>query len=238
MRDLLVNAFVTLDGVMQAPGGPEEDPTGGFAYGGWSVNYWDEAMGAVMTESLGQPFDLLLGRRTYEIFAAHWPYAGERALGELGGTASEIEDPAADALNLARKYVASRTLTKVEWNNSVLLEGDVAKAVAKLKAEDGPAVVVHGSADLIQTLLAHDLVDELRVWTFPVTVGSGKRLFGDGTPAAAFRVVDSTPSSTGVIITTYRRAGEIARGSFAFENPTDEEVARRQRLAAEEGAAG
>ena len=236
MRDLVVNAFVTMDGVMQAPGGPEEDPTGGFAYGGWSVNYWDEAMGAVMAQSLAEPFDLVLGRRTYEIFAAHWPQAGERAREELGGTASDIEDPAANALNGVRKYVASRTLTTLEWHNSVLLEGDAADAVAKLKAEDGPVLVVHGSADLIQTLLAHDLVDELRVWTFPVTVGPGKRLFGDGTQAGAYRVVDSTMSSTGVVISTYRRAGEIDRGSFAFDTPTEQETARRQRLAAEDAA--
>lgn len=234
MRDLVVNAFVTLDGVMQAPGGPEEDPTGGFAHGGWSVNYWDEAMGAVMTESLAQPFDLLLGRRTYEIFSAHWPQAGEQARQELGGTASEIEDPVAGTLNRVRKYVASRTLSTVDWHNSALLEGDAAEAVAKLKTEDGPALVVHGSAGLIQSLLAHDLVDEIRVWTFPVTVGPGKRLFGDGTQAVAFRAVDSTVSGTGVVITTYRRAGDIDRGSFAFETPTDDEVARRRRLAAEE----
>ena len=233
MREVVVNAFVTMDGVMQAPGGPEEDPTGGFAQGGWSVNYWDEAMGAFMTRFMAEPFDLLLGRRTYEIFAAHWPHAGEQARADLGGTASEIEDPAAEQLNSARKYVASRTLTSVEWNNSVLLEGDAADAVAKLKTEDGPVIAVHGSSELIQTLLAHDLVDRINVWTFPVTVGGGKRLFGDGTIAGAFEVVDTTVSSTGVVITTYRRAGDIDRGSFAFETPTDEEAARRQKLAAE-----
>ena len=236
MRDLVVNAFVTLDGVMQAPGGPEEDPSGGFAHGGWSVNYWDDSMGKVMAEFMSQPFDLLLGRRTYEIFAAHWPHAGQGARDDLGGTASEIEDPAAQALNSARKYVASRQLRTVDWNNSVLLEGDAAEAVARLKADEGPILAVHGSSDLIRTLLAHDLVDEIRVWTFPVTVGPGKRLFGDGTRAGAFRVVASTTSSTGVVITTYRRAGQIDRGSFAFETPTDDEVVRRQRLAAEEAA--
>lgn len=236
MREVVVNAFVTLDGVMQAPGGPEEDPTGGFAHGGWSVNYWDASMGKVMAEWMAEPFDLLLGRRTYEIFAAHWPHAGQAARDDLGGTASEIEDPAAQALNSARKYVASRTLRIVEWNNSVLIEGDAADAVAKLKTEDGPILAVHGSSGLIQTLLAHDLVDQVRVWTFPVTVGGGKRLFGDGTQAGAFRVLASTTSSTGVVITTYRRAGEIDHGSFAFETPTADEVARRQRLAAEEVA--
>lgn len=236
MRDVVVNAFVTLDGVMQAPGGPEEDPTGRFAHGGWSVNYWDDSMGNVMAEWMAEPFDLLLGRRTYEIFAAHWPHAGQGARDDLGGTASEIEDPAAQALNSARKYVASRTLRAVDWNNSVLLEGDAAEAVAKLKTEDGPILAVHGSSGLIQSLLARDLIDEIRVWTFPVTVGRGKRLFGSGTRAGAFRVVANTTSSTGVVITTYRRAGEIDRGSFAFETPTDDEVARRRRLAAEEAA--
>lgn len=236
MRDVVVNAFVTLDGVMQAPGGPDEDPTGGFVHGGWSVNYWDDSMAKVMAEWMAEPFDLLLGRRTYEIFAAHWPHAGQGARDDLGGTASEIEDPAAEALNSARKYVVSRTLRTVDWNNSALLEGDVGEAVAKLKTEDGPMLAVHGSSGLIQTLLARDLVDEIRVWTFPVTVGRGKRLFGDGTRARAFRVFASTKSSTGVVITTYRRAGEIDRGSFAFDTPTDDEVARRQRLAAEEPA--
>lgn len=236
MRELVVNAFVTMDGVMQAPGGPEEDPTGGFAHGGWSVNYWDEAMGAFMTTFMAEPFDLLLGRRTYEIFASHWPQAAEQARAELGGTASEIEDPAAQALNSARKYVASRTLTSLDWNNSVLLEGDVADAVADLKADDGPVLAVHGSSDLIQTLLAHDLVDRINVWTFPVTVGPGKRLFGAGTIAGAFEVVHTTTSSTGVVITTYRRAGKIEPGSFAFETVTEEERGRRQKLADEDNA--
>jgi dihydrofolate reductase len=236
MRDVVVAAFVTLDGVMQAPGGPEEDPTGGFPHGGWSVNHWDEAMGTTMAALLAEPFDLLLGRRTYEIFAAHWPHAGERAREQLGGTASDIDDPAAEALNSARKYVASRTLANLGWHNSELLQGDVAEAVATLKAGDGPTLLVQGSTELIQTLLAHDLVDELRVWTFPVVVGPGKRLFGAGTQAGAYRVIDSTLSSTGVIMTTYRRAGDIDYGSFAFETPTEEEAARRERLAAEDQA--
>ncbi len=221
MRNLVVSTFMTLDGVMQAPGGPEEDPTGGFTHGGWSVNYWDESMGAVMTEYLARPFDLLLGRRTYEIFAAHWPHASD--------------DPA-DALNSARKYVASRTLRAVEWNNSTLLEGDVAQAVADLKAQDGPEIQVHGSGDLIQTLLAHDLVDEFKIWTFPVVVGSGKRLFGRGAVPAALELVEAKTSTTGVVMAAYRPAGEMPIGSFASDNPTDEEIERRRRLAAEAGA--
>jgi dihydrofolate reductase len=236
VRSLIVNAFVTLDGVMQAPGGPEEDPTGGFSLGGWSVNYWDDTMNAAMAKDLDQPFDLLLGRRTYEIFAAHWPYAGDAERAERGGDASDIEDPAGEALNSARKYVASRTLDTVTWNNSRLLEGDVGDAVASLKAQDGPPIFVHGSSDLIQTLLADGLVDELRVWIFPVVVGPGKRLFGEGTQASGLRLVDVTTSTTGVVIATYRPAGPIERGSFAFDDPTPEETARRSRLAAEDRA--
>ena len=219
MRSVVVPAFLTLDGVMQAPGGPEEDPSGGFTQGGWSVNYWDEAMGAVMGEYFSRPFDLLLGRKTYEIFAAHWPHVTE---GEDAG--------AATVLNSARKYVASRTLHEVTWNNSVLLQGDAAEAVAALKAEDGPEIVTQGSADLIQTLLRHDLVDEFRLWTFPVVVAPGKRLFGEGTVPGGLQVVDSKTSSTGVVMTTYRRAGDIPLGSFALETPTPEEAERRQHL--------
>jgi dihydrofolate reductase len=231
MRSLVVSTFLTLDGILQAPGGPEEDPSGGFTQGGWSVNYWDEEMGAATAEYFAEPFDLLLGRKTYEIFAAHWPYAGDEAREERGGTPSGVDDPVATALNAAKKYVASRTLEKVEWNNSTLLEGDVADAVAKLKAEDGPAISVQGSGDLIQTLLEHDLVDEFRIWIFPVVVGSGKRLFGRGAVPGGMELVDSKTSSTGVIMTTYRRAGDIDRGSFAFEQPTDAELERRRHLA-------
>jgi dihydrofolate reductase len=215
MRKLIVNTFVTLDGVMQAPGGPEEDPTGGFEQGGWSVNYWDESMQATMAEAVATPFDLLLGRKTYEIFAAHWPYA---------------DDPMADKLNSATKYVASNTLDSVEWTNSKLLDGDVPTAVAELKAQEGPEIQVHGSADLIQTLLRHELIDEFRVWIFPVVVGPGKRLFGEGTVPAGLALVDSKTSTTGVVIATYRPAGEIPRGSFAFEEPTEAETRRRQAM--------
>jgi dihydrofolate reductase len=233
VRELVVAAFVTLDGVMQAPGGPDEDPSGGFAHGGWAVNHWDDTMYGAMGEMFAAPFDLLLGRRTYEIFAAHWPHVGEGQREERGGTASDVDDPAAAALNSARKYVASRTLDTVSWNNSVLLRGDVADAVAKLKSEDGPALLTQGSSDLIQTLLDRDLVDEFRIWTFPVVVGSGKRLFGPGTTAGGMRLVDAKTSSTDVVMATYRRAGDVDRGSFEFDQPTDEELERRVRLAAE-----
>lgn len=233
MRNLVVSTFLTLDGVMQAPGAPEEDPTGGFSHGGWSVKYWDDVMGEVMTEAFAQPFELLLGRRTYEIFAAHWPHVTDDVRDDRGGTPNDVDDPAADALNKAKKYVASRTLEQVTWNNSVLLEGDVTQAVSDLKDEDGPDLLVQGSSDLIQTLLRHDLVDEFRIWTFPVVVGPGKRLFGQGTMPGGLELVDVRTSTTGVVMATYRRAGAVEHGSFAFEHPTDEEIERRKRLAAE-----
>jgi dihydrofolate reductase len=209
MRRLIVNTFMTLDGVMQAPGGPEEDPAGGFAHGGWSVTYWDDVMGAQMGETMGRPFDLLLGRKTYEIFAAHWPRSTE---------------PGAEVLNGATKHVASRTLDRVDWANSHLLEGDVPEAVRKLKDSAGPELQVHGSSDLLQTLQQHDLVDEYRLMVFPLVLGSGKRLFGDGTIPAALRLADSKTTATGVVIAIYERAGEIEYGSFALAEPASEEV--------------
>lgn len=203
MRKLKVTTFLTLDGVMQAPGGPEEDPAGGFTHGGWSVNYWDETMGQDMGEFMGKPFDLLLGRKTYEIFAAHWPRVQD--------------DPAADQLNGARKYVASKTLDRVDWQNSTLIKGDVGEEVAKLKEQPGPEIQVHGSGDLIQTLLKHGLVDEYHLLIFPVVLGSGKRLFADGAIASGLKLVDSRTASTGVIIATYEPAGDVAYGTFALE---------------------
>jgi dihydrofolate reductase len=213
MRKLVVNTFMSLDGVMQAPGGPEEDPTGGFEYGGWAAGYFDEEM-LGQIEAAG-PYELLLGRGTYEIFAAHWPYD---------------EGPIADHLNGTRKHVASTTLERVDWSNSTLIEGDVAEYVAGLKRQDGPEIQVHGSPGLIQTLLRHDVIDEFRIWIFPVVLGSGKRLFGDGAVPAGLRLAGSTTSKTGVTINTYERAGDIRYDSMAFEEPTDAEVERRRRL--------
>ena len=203
MRNLIVSTFLTLDGVMQAPGGPGEDDSGGFEHGGWSVNYWDEQMGQVMGEAMNVPFDLVLGRKTYDIFAAYWPKAPEAAGGK--------------PLNDATKYVASRSAPTLEWSNSVLIEGDAAEGIAKLKQEDGPELQVHGSGNLIQTLLRHDLVDEYRLWVFPLVVGSGKRLFADGTIPSALKLVESTVSTTGVVIGSYEPAGEIVTGSFALD---------------------
>jgi len=203
MRKLMVTTFVTLDGVMQAPGGPGEDDDAGFAYGGWSVNYWDDTMADVMSRIMSTPFDLLLGRRTYEIFARYWPHAPEEAGGK--------------PLNDATKYLVSRGHPKLGWGPAVLLEGDGAERVRELKEGDGPELQVHGSGNLIQTLLRDGLVDELRTWTFPVVIGSGKRLFADGSVPAALRLVDSTVSTTGVVIGTYEPAGEIVTGTFALE---------------------
>jgi dihydrofolate reductase len=201
MRKLIVSTFVTLDGVMQAPGGPEEDGEGGFAYGGWSVNYWDDQMGQVMGEALSKPFDLLLGRKTYDIFAAFWPNASDEAGGK--------------PLNDATKYVASRGQPTLAWGPSVLIEGDAAEGVSSLKKGNGPELQVHGSGNLIQTLVRHNLVDEFRIWVFPVIIGSGKRLFAGGAVPAGLKLVDSTISTTGVVIATYEPAGELTTGSFA-----------------------
>jgi dihydrofolate reductase len=213
MRILAVNTFMSLDGVMQSPGGPDEDPTGSFTHGGWGVPYFDDEMMRQMAESA--PYELLLGRGTYEIFAAHWP---------------ADEGPIADHLNSTRKHVASTTLGRVEWSNSTLITGDVAEYVASLKRQDGPEIQVHGSPGLIQTLLKHDLIDEYRLWIFPVVIGTGKRFFGDGTIPAALKLVTSKTSGSGVTINTYERAGEVDTGSFEFEEPTEAELERRSRL--------
>jgi dihydrofolate reductase len=203
MRRLIVSTFLTLDGVMQAPGAPQEDVEGGFAYGGWSVNFWDDLMGQVMTEAMSVPFDLVLGRRTYDIFAAYWPNASEQA--------------GAKPLNDATKYVASRGRPALTWDPSVLIDGDTAEGVAKLKQEDGPELQVHGSGKLVQTLMRHELVDEYRLWVFPVVIGSGKRVFADGAIPGSLRLLDTKVSTTGVVIGTYEPAGELVTGSFASD---------------------
>jgi dihydrofolate reductase len=205
MSKLVVGTFLSLDGVMQGPGGPDEDREGGFEHGGWSAGYWDDVMGPIIDEWTNQADGLLLGRKTYEIFAAHWP----RVSGE--------DDPIAAKLNSVPKYVVSRTLETVEWNNSTLLQGDIAEEVGKLKDQPGTEIQVAGSGQLIQTLMKHDLVDEYRLWIFPVLLGSGKRLFADGTIPAGLKLADTKISTTGVAIHSYERAGEIAYGSFALE---------------------
>jgi dihydrofolate reductase len=201
MRKIITTTFVTLDGVMQAPGGPTEDQSGGFAHGGWSVNYWDKLMGDVMGGFMGIPFELLLGRFTYDIFAAHWPRTKE--------------DPAVAApFNATKKYVVSYESFSPEWANSICITGDVVAEIRKLKEQDGPDLWVHGSGNLIQTLLQHKLIDRMHVWTFPVTVGNGKRLFAEGSAAAALKLLEAKVSTTGVVVATYEPAGKLETGSF------------------------
>ena len=203
MRKLIVNTQMTLDGVMQAPGGPDEDKSGGFAYGGWSVNYVDDEVGEALAEQMSEPFDLVLGRRTYDIFAAYWPNASNEAV--------------AKPLNDATKYVASRSGPKLDWAKSVLIEGDVVEGVAALKKEDGRELQIYGSGNLIQTLMRHNLVDRFNLWVYPLVIGSGKRLFADGTIPAGLKLVDSKTSTSGVVMGTYEPAGEIVTGTFPLE---------------------
>jgi dihydrofolate reductase len=222
MRKLIVLSFISLDGVMQTPGGPEEDPTGGFKHGGWVFGYIDDLFLKVMVKQMSKPFDLLLGRITYEIFAAHWPYA------------NTSENPFAARVNNAKKYVASKTLTKLDRNNSELIKGDVWNEIKKIKEQDGPEIQVHGSGNLIQMLLKHDLVDELWLKVFPITLGVDKRLFAEGTIPAGFKLLENEISPSGVIIASYERAGEVKTGSFGLETPSEAELARRKRLKEEE----
>ncbi|MEX0616260.1 MAG: dihydrofolate reductase family protein [Candidatus Woykebacteria bacterium] len=198
MRKIVVLTFLTLDSVMQAPGGPEEDTSGGFKYGGWTVSYSDDFLGEVMTEQMSKPFELLLGRKTFEIFADYWP---------------DHEDDW-PGVNKTTKYVVSHNDIKLPWENSVLIKDDVVSEIKKLKEEDGPDLQVYGSGNLVQTLLKHDLVDQFWLKTFPITLGSGKRLFGEGTVPAAFKLLESKTSPNGVVIANYARDGEVKNGSF------------------------
>jgi len=204
MRPLVVTTFLTLDGVMQAPGGPGEDPSGGFGHEGWLVPHFDEAIGAQMNAWFTGAQDFLLGRTTYEIFYGSWPQMIS-------------DDPVSQGLNFKKKYVASRTLTSVEWETAELLQGDVGDAVRKLKAEEGGELQVHGSAGLIQTLLTEDLVDELRLVVFPVVLGEGKRLFGAGAIPRTWRLSSQATSSTGALMLSYQRVGEVETGSVGPE---------------------
>lgn len=199
MRKIIILSFITLDGVMQAPGGPKEDTSGGFKFGGWTVPYFDEFSAKVMEEQMKQPFNLLLGRKTFEIFASYWPQHASEWPG----------------INEAIKYVVSDVpTTKHTWKNSIFIKDDVVGEIKKLKEQDGPDLQVHGSGNLIQTLLKNDLVDELWLKTFPITLGSGKRLFAEGTIPLAFKLMDSKVSPSGIIIANYKRAGEVKTGSF------------------------
>ena len=208
MRKLVMGTFLTLDGVMQAPGGPNEDREGGFRHGGWLVPYFDEKFGQIMTEWTKRAGAFLLGRKTYEIFAASWPKSTDPA------------DEIATALNTRPKFVASRTLDTVNWSNSILLKGDVAEEVAKLKVQEGGEIQVHGSGDLLQTLLKHNLVDTLRIWLFPVVIGTGKRVFGEGTIPGSFRLVDTQRTTPGAVLHVYERAGGLKYGEVEVGQET------------------
>jgi len=222
MRKLVASTFVSLDGVMQAPGGPQEDPSGGFEFGGWPFKYWNEEMGRSMDGFDGKDRELVLGRRTYEIFEAYWPY-------------QPADDPIARTFNATRKHVASRSLEKLHWNNATLLQGDVIAAVAALKSQAGQDLQIIGSGKLIESLRAASLIDEYNVWTFPVVLGRGKRLFEAGATPGALRLVGSRASGSGVVMSTYVPAGAVPLGSFVQTEPSEKELVRRAKLAREAG---
>lgn len=217
MRRVTIATFISLDGVMQAPGGPEEDPTGGFKFGGWGALHWDSAMEEFMGKAMASDYDLLLGRKTYDIFAAHWPYAGP-------------DDPIGQKFDAITKYVATSSTEPLTWQNSVSLGADGAAAVARLKQENGRDLLIQGSSDFVQDLLKADLIDEITLIIYPVVLGKGKRLFGEGAMPGTFTMTSSQVSSTGVVIATYQRNGDVQTGSFEFETPTDAELARRERM--------
>jgi dihydrofolate reductase len=216
MRRIVAATFVSLDGVMQAPGGPEEDPTGGFEFGGWTFPIFDEETGAALGGIFERPFDLLLGRKTYDIFAAHWPHAGD--------------DPIAGLFNSVTKYVATHSHDTLAWQNSMSLGDDIVASLKSLKRSDGPDLLIQGSSNLIQTLLKHGLIDEFTLLIFPVVLGGGKRLFGSGTMPSAMKLLTSQSFASGVIAATYVPDGEVKTGSFQLAEPSPEEVERRKTL--------
>lgn len=221
MRRIRAATFVSLDGVMQAPGGAHEDPTGGFAFEGWIVPFWDDTVGELMGEAMGEDYDLLLGRRTYEIFAGYWPFMDD----EIGRKFNAIE-----------KYVVASPGTPMTWSGSHRLEGDAADSVRRLKQSGDRDLLIQGSSEVIHALLAADLIDELTVLVFPLVLGKGKRLFDDGSRPHAWTMTKTFSSKTGVVVSRYERAGEVPTGSFGQDNPSALELARRARWAAEERA--
>ena len=218
MRRIILATFTSLDGVMQAPGGPQEDPTGGFTFGGWTAPYFDQALGASLGEIFGRPFDLLLGRKTYDIFAGHWPYV------------TDPNDPIASVFNRVTKYVASRSTPTLSWQNSQLLGKDTVASLKKLKRENGPDLLVQGSSDFLQTLWQNRLIDEFTVLIFPVILGKGKRLFGHGAAPSGLKLVKSKSYPTDVIVANYEPAGEVKIGDFQLAEPSAAELERRRKL--------
>ena len=214
MRKIIVSTFLTMDGVLQAPGGPEEDPTNGFKWGGWQFPYWEDQMKNDPGKILSASFELLLGRRTYEIFAAHWPYQKD-AIGEK--------------FNQINKYVVATTSIDLSWKNSILINKDVVNELKKLKKQDGPDLMVWGSSRLVQTLLSNHLVDVLHTWRYPLTLGKGKKLFEEGTQAQQWKVTDAEVSKMGVIFASYIPNGEVKCGSFVPDKPSEAELDRREK---------
>lgn len=223
MRKVIASTFLSLDGIMQAPGGPAEDPTGDFRFGGWLTPYFDDIMGRFVEQAMASPFDLLLGRKTYEIFAAHWPYVEKR----------EVDGDIAERFARCRKYVAASADEPLPWEGSVNLGADPVEAVRNLKKGGGPNLLIQGSSRLTHSLLSADLVDEITVMIAPVLLGKGKRLFDHGTRPGGLELVDHAVSSTGVMIGRYIRKGDVRSGSFAMERPSDAELARRDRMTRE-----
>lgn len=219
MRKIIVVTFSTMDGVLQAPGGAEEDRTNGFKWGGWQFGYPDELTNDKLTSIMSTPFDLLLGRRTYEIFASYWPYQN---------------DMIAEKFNRINKYVVATTPVDTSWQHSTLISNDVVNELKKLKEQDGPDLLVHGSSRLVQTLLANELVDILHLWTYPITLGKGKKLFQEGTRAQEWKVTEAAVSKTGIIVASYVPGGEVKVGSFVPGITSDAEIERRKRWLEEE----
>jgi dihydrofolate reductase len=219
MRKLTAITHVTLDGIMQSPGGFDEDPRNGFAHGGWSMPFGDDIGHQAIGEIMSGEFDLLLGRRTYEIFAAYWPYARDNFI--------------AKAFNKATKYVVTRSLDQLGWENSQRIDGEVVDEIRRLKASAGPALHIWGSGELLQTLIAADLVDEYRMWVYPLVLGEGKRLFENGVPPRGLALVETRSTSDGVLLNTYRLAGPLPKVPAQPESPSEAELARRRKLAAE-----
>lgn len=215
MRKIIGGVFLSLDGVMQAPGGPTEDPTGGFDLGGWSTTFWDDKMGTAMSSFFDKPYDLLLGRKTYEIFAAHWGFIADT-------------DPMGAAFTKAAKYVLTTGNEKLEWANSHHVRD--MEALKKIKSTEGPDLVIQGSSTIYPALLSANLIDRLFVMTFPVVLGKGKRLFGTGTPSGAWKLINSDVSTTGVLLATYEPAGKVPQGSFQLKNPSPAELKRQERM--------
>ena len=216
MRKIIVATFMTMDGVLQSPGGPTEDPTNGFKWGGWQFSYNDEVLDKALGQLFANPIDLLLGRRTYEIFSAYWPYKTD----EIG-----------NLFNSINKYVVATTPIDTSWSKTHLINKDVVNELRKLKSQDGPDLLVHGSGKLVQTLFAHNLVDVLHTFVYPLTIGKGKKLFEEGTQPQEWKVTDAVVSPSGAIVATYVPGGEVKAGSYAVEEPSKAELARREKWA-------